>query len=90
MDSEGQKRANINAQPVVQPQPQNPSNGFEIPFLKSANNPGVCFFHVIFKITGILFYLILNFFINTEIATFIIIMIINAMDFWVVKNVIGR
>ena len=43
-----------------------------------------------FKIIAVLFYFFINLFISNQIFTFIIIVILNSFDFWVVKNICGR
>ena len=61
-----------------------------MPFLKSANHPVVCLFHMLFKALAIIFYFFLNIIIGNEVITFIIVVLMNAFDFWTVKNVSGR
>ena len=77
-----------------------------IPLLRQANHPGVCFFHAIFKLFTILWYviyiyileeisliysyLLLNLIIDSDIMTFIVVILLLSFDFWTVKNITGR
>lgn len=46
--------------------------------------------HVIFKLIAIILYMILNFIIGDQMFTFLFVLILCALDFWTVKNIIGR
>lgn len=59
-------------------------------FLSTATNPVVCMFHIGFKGLSVFCFLFLNLFIDEEIATFLVVVILAAFDFWTVKNVTGR
>ena len=59
-------------------------------FLKYAHNPGVAFFTLFFKGLGIFLFLFLGIFGINDSSIFIIVVILNALDFWFVKNVSGR
>lgn len=59
-------------------------------FLKHANNPGVVFFTLFFKALAVLFFLILGIFRVPDALIFILVVILNSLDFWFVKNVSGR
>ena len=59
-------------------------------FLKGAAHPGYCMLHVSFKILALIAYLILGIFIDDKTFCFLIVIIVSAIDFWVVKNVTGR
>mmetsp|Transcript_12872 Transcript_12872/g.21777 ORF Transcript_12872/g.21777 Transcript_12872/m.21777 type:complete len:165 (+) Transcript_12872:253-747(+) len=59
-------------------------------FLSTANNPVVCIFHLAFKGLSIFCFMFLNMFIDEEIATFLVVVILAAFDFWTVQNVTGR
>lgn len=59
-------------------------------FLQHANNPGIVFFTIVFKILAIVFYLTLGIFGVSDALVFIIVVILSAFDFWFVKNVSGR
>ena len=56
----------------------------------TAINPVACLFHIAFKGASIFSFLFLNAFINEEILTFIIVVMMAAFDFWTVKNITGR
>ena len=59
-------------------------------FLKKAAHPGVCLWHIFFKSLAILSYFFLGIFVSNKALSFIIIIILSAFDFWVVKNITGR
>lgn len=56
----------------------------------TAINPVACLFHLAFKGTAIFCFLFLNAMIKEEILTFILVILLAAVDFWTVKNVTGR
>ena len=58
--------------------------------MKNSSHPSVCLSHYGFKILALLCYLLLNLFIGNKVMVFIVVIILNAVDFWVVKNVTGR
>jgi hypothetical protein len=57
--------------------------------LKRAGHPVACIATFGFKAAGIFFYLLVGSFIS-NISTFIIVIILASLDFWVVKNITGR
>ena len=59
-------------------------------FLQHAANPGIVFFTLVFKILSIVSFLVLGIFGVSDALVFIIVVILNAFDFWFVKNVSGR
>ena len=59
-------------------------------FLQHAANPGIVFFTLLFKALVIVSFLILGIFGVSDALTFIIVVILDAFDFWFVKNVSGR
>ena len=59
-------------------------------FLKYAHNPGIVFFTLFFKGLAIFFFLCLGIFGISDSSIFIIVVLLNALDFWFVKNVSGR
>ena len=59
-------------------------------FLQHAANPGIVFFTLLFKTLAIVAFLILGLFGFSDALIFIIVVILNAFDFWFVKNVSGR
>ena len=62
----------------------------EASFLSTASNPVICIFHLLFKGLSVFCFLFLNLFIDEEIATFLVVVILAAFDFWTVKNITGR
>ena len=86
---------NININNETKPQ-QNPSSQQYqeqvdfTNFLQHAANPGIVFFTLLFKILAIVAFLILGLFGFSDALIFIIVVILNAFDFWFVKNVSGR
>jgi hypothetical protein len=78
---------------TTEPEPNKSQGNFitnNIAILKSANHPVVCLFHMLFKALAIVFYFFLNLFVGNKVLTFIIIVLLDAFDFWTVKNVSGR
>lgn len=57
---------------------------------KTFKHPVAVLFHVIFKFTAFVFYLFGGLFGQDFISTFVAIILLISMDFWVVKNVTGR
>lgn len=57
--------------------------------LKRAGHPMACVATFAFKAAAIFFYLIIGSFIS-NIITFIFVIILCSLDFWVVKNITGR
>lgn len=53
-------------------------------------HPQVVFFHVFFKLAGLLGYIFCTVFSSSFIINFIVITLLIALDFWTVKNVSGR
>ena len=59
-------------------------------FLKGAAHPGYCVLHISFKILALASYLVLGLLISDSTFCFLIVIILSAMDFWIVKNITGR
>ena len=59
-------------------------------FLQHATNPGIVLFTLLFKTLAIVCFLVLGIFGFSDALVFIIVVILNAFDFWFVKNVSGR
>ena len=59
-------------------------------FLQHATNPGIVLFTLLFKTLAIVSFLVLGIFGFSDALVFIIVVILNAFDFWFVKNVSGR
>ena len=59
-------------------------------FLQHAANPGIVLFTLLFKTLAVVAFLILGIFGVSDALIFIIVVILNAFDFWFVKNVSGR
>lgn len=57
---------------------------------RSFRHPVAALFHVIFKFLAFLFYLFGGLFGQDFISTFVAVILLISMDFWVVKNVTGR
>ena len=54
-------------------------------------HPFALFFHLLFRVSAIVVYVVTKFVYNDEyMEVFIVIILLLAMDFWVVKNVTGR
>ena len=59
-------------------------------FLQKANNPGIVFFTLFFKGLAMVSFLLLGIFGVPDALIFILVVILNSLDFWFVKNVSGR
>ena len=59
-------------------------------FLQHAKNPGIVFFTLFFKALAICSFLFLGIFGVSDALIFIFVVILNALDFWFVKNISGR
>ena len=59
-------------------------------FLSHATNPCIVLFTLLFKTLAIVSFLVLGIFGFSDALIFIIVVILNAFDFWFVKNVSGR
>ncbi|XP_078450185.1 Golgi apparatus membrane protein TVP23 homolog B-like isoform X1 [Lampetra planeri] len=57
---------------------------------RRVGHPLATFFHLFFRVSAIIFYLICEWFIGSFIANFVIIILFLSFDFWTVKNVTGR
>lgn len=57
---------------------------------KTFKHPVAALFHVIFKFLAFVFYLFGGLFGQDFISTFVAVILLISMDFWVVKNVTGR
>ena len=96
-ESENKQPLNFNinmnneAKPQQNPSQQNRDSNIDFTnFLQHAANPGVVFFTLLFKTLAIIAFLILGLFGFSDALIFIIVVILNAFDFWFVKNVSGR
>ena len=96
-ESENKQPLNFNinmnneSKPQQNPSPQNRDSNIDFTnFLQHAANPGVVFFTLLFKTLAIIAFLILGLFGFSDALIFIIVVILNAFDFWFVKNVSGR
>ena len=58
--------------------------------MQGAAHPGYCMLHLAFKLSALVFYLILGIFMNDKTFCFLIVVILTALDFWVTKNLTGR
>ena len=59
-------------------------------FLKGAAHPGYCMLHVGVKLLALFFYIFLGLFLADKTFCFLVVIIVSAIDFWLVKNVTGR
>lgn len=59
-------------------------------FLKETSHPGFCILHFIFKLCSLISYLLLNIFLGNLVLTYIIVIVLVVIDFWVTKNITGR
>ncbi|KAJ6955818.1 Golgi apparatus membrane protein-like protein ECHIDNA [Populus alba x Populus x berolinensis] len=49
-------------------------------------NPKTCFFHVLFKAAGLAMYILSALFFDSFVIIFVVMVLLAALDFWVVKN----
>lgn len=54
------------------------------------NHPGVCFFHLVFKVMGVFVYMFLGFIVKGNLLNFLLNFTAIVFDFWITKNVSGR
>ncbi|CAB3409032.1 unnamed protein product [Caenorhabditis bovis] len=65
----------------------NQSQGFS---LQMFGKPSIVIAHLAFRSAALFFYFFANFFTNSFIVQFLIILTLLSMDFWTVKNITGR
>ena len=58
--------------------------------IKSSSHPFLCIFTIIFKIGAIVSFIILDLIVDQEEIAYLVVIILGAMDFWLVKNISGR
>lgn len=58
--------------------------------LAKATSPIACIFHFLFKILAGLSYLFMGLFTDSSVLQYVTVLLLNCLDFWVVKNVTGR
>ncbi len=71
-------------------QPQTLDGNQQLQQSEARRHPIAVFFHVGFKVAALVAYLLLKWFYDHFILSFIIVVVILAADFWTVKNVTGR
>ncbi|CDW75757.1 duf846 domain containing protein [Stylonychia lemnae] len=59
-------------------------------FIKESSHPSICILQFIFKLIAFTSYLLLNIFIGNLILVYIVVIITQAIDFYVSKNITGR
>lgn len=69
---------------------ENGGSLFPLEALRAARNPWTAFFHLFFKGSAILVYILCSWFTSSFILSFILCLLLLAADFWVVKNISGR
>ncbi|XP_077525813.1 Golgi apparatus membrane protein TVP23 homolog B-like [Haemaphysalis longicornis] len=57
---------------------------------RPVRHPLASFFHLAFRTTALLAYLLCRFFTDSFVSSFVCILLLLCMDFWTVKNVTGR
>ncbi|XP_046993563.1 uncharacterized Golgi apparatus membrane protein-like protein CG5021 isoform X3 [Schistocerca americana] len=57
---------------------------------KKIVHPYVTFFHLSFRVSALLVYMLCGLFSTSFIASFVTIVLLLSMDFWTVKNITGR
>lgn len=76
-------------------EPQEMKKGFSLrnslpKFLQNASHPGVCLLTFGFKVAALASYLLLNLFVKNLVLVYIVVIVLQAIDFYVVKNITGR
>lgn len=61
-----------------------------VSMFRSTKSPIAVFFHLIFKLSAILVYILFGWFSSSFVLTFVLCVILLAFDFWTVKNITGR
>eukprot|EP00347_Sterkiella_histriomuscorum_P004313 403360921 len=59
-------------------------------FIRNSSHPIICVLQFIFKLVGFLSYLLLNIFVGNLVLVYIVVIISQAVDFYVSKNITGR
>ena len=59
-------------------------------FYQKTSHPLVALIYVILKLSAILSFIILTFFVNNDAIVMLVIILLGAADFWFTKNVTGR
>ncbi|GLV42283.1 uncharacterized protein CBL_03020 [Carabus blaptoides fortunei] len=57
---------------------------------KNLTHPYVTFFHIAFRCTAIVVYILCGWFSDSFITSFVTVILLLSMDFWTVKNITGR
>lgn len=57
---------------------------------RKLTHPFVTFFHLVFRVSAILVYLLCGWFKSSFITSFVTVVLLLSMDFWTVKNITGR
>ena len=85
------EKKGVNQQQTAQQINQDASSKKQLPkFLQGSSHPGVCILAFIFKGAAIASYLLLNVFIGNLVMTYITVILLCALDFYVTKNITGR
>jgi len=59
-------------------------------YKRNLKHPVAVVFHMLFRVSAILAYLLCGWFSDSFIANFVVIVVLLSMDFWTVKNITGR
>lgn len=57
---------------------------------KSFVHPYIVFFHLVFRCSAIVVYILCGWFSDSFIASFVLVVLLLSADFWIVKNITGR
>ena len=74
----------------AQAQPQSGQEGVMPAFINDSSHPMVALLHVVLKIAIVFLYLVLPLISKGSFSQLVIVIILAAVDFWIVKNVAGR
>ena len=59
-------------------------------FISESSHPGAIICQLLFKLLALVSYLLMNMFIDDLVLTYITVLLLCVLDFWVVKNITGR
>jgi hypothetical protein len=64
--------------------------GDMVALFKRSSHPTASLFHVLFKLSALVFYFTSGFFTSSFVIVFVVVVLLMAFDFWTVKNITGR
>ncbi|KAM3133978.1 hypothetical protein pb186bvf_013944 [Paramecium bursaria] len=83
LQSKSQKQPN-------QEKTQNKQDDYDGYDIRQSSQPLICLLHLLFKFCALFSYLFLGIFLSKAIFRYILIILFQALDFYIVKNITGR